>query len=166
MIGKVEAANYSAAKPGAAPLPPLPANVGAKLEGTRVLLAEDNVVNQKVALGWLQKLGCSADAVGNGIEVLEALQRIPYTLIFMDCQMPEMDGFEATRLIRKRELDTGQVCPWQSPVYIIALTASVMQGDREACLAVGMNDYVGKPMRLGELQAALERWQASQIPAA
>jgi signal transduction histidine kinase/DNA-binding response OmpR family regulator len=166
VIGKVEAANYSAAKPGAAPLSPLPSNVGAKLEGTRVLLAEDNVVNQKVALGWLQKLGCSADAVGNGIEVLEALQRIPYTLIFMDCQMPEMDGFEATRLIRKRELDTGQVCPWQSPVYIIALTASVMQGDREACLAVGMNDYVGKPMRLGELQAALERWQASQIPAA
>ena len=166
VIGKVEAANYSASKPGAAPLSPLPANVGAKLEGTRVLLAEDNAVNQKVALGWLQKFGCSVDAVGNGIEVLEALQRIPYTLIFMDCQMPEMDGVEATRLIRKRERDTGQVCPWESPVYIIALTASVMQGDREACLAVGMNDYVGKPVRLGELQAALERWQATQIPAA
>ncbi len=166
VIGKAEAANICASKPGAAPLPPLSTNVGAKLEGTRVLLAEDNAVNQKVALAWLQKLGCSADAVGNGIEVLEALQRIPYTLIFMDCQMPEMDGFEATRLIRKRELDTGQACPWKSPVYIIALTASVMQGDRETCLAVGMNDYVSKPMHLGELQAALERWQASQIPAA
>ena len=166
VIGKAEAANICASKPGAAPLPPLSTSVGAKLEGTRVLLAEDNAVNQKVALAWLQKLGCSADAVGNGIEVLEALQRIPYTLIFMDCQMPEMDGFEATRLIRKRELDTGQACPWKSPVYIIALTASVMQGDRETCLAVGMNDYVSKPMHLGELQAALERWQASQIPAA
>ena len=166
VIGKAEAANICASKPGAAPLPPLSTSVGAKLEGTRVLLAEDNAVNQKVALAWLQKLGCSADAVGNGIEVLEALQRIPYTLIFMDCQMPEMDGFETTRLIRKRELDTGQACPWKSPVYIIALTASVMQGDRETCLAVGMNDYVSKPMHLGELQAALERWQASQIPAA
>jgi two-component system, sensor histidine kinase and response regulator len=166
VIGKVEAADICASKPDAAPLPTLPTNVGAKLEGTRVLLAEDNAVNQKVALAWLQKLGYSADAVGNGIEVLEALQRIPYTLIFMDCQMPEMDGFEATRLIRKRERDTGQVCPWESPVYIVALTASVMPGDRESCLAAGMNDYVGKPMRLGELQAALERWQASPIPAA
>ena len=165
VIGKVEAANYSASKPGAAPLSPLPANVGAKLEGTRVLLAEDNAVNQKVALAWLQKLGCSADAVGNGIEVLEALQRIPYTLIFMDCQMPEMDGFEATRLIRQRELDTGQPCPWKSPAHIIALTASAMQGDREKCLGIGMNDYVSKPVRLGELQAALERWHASQKPA-
>ena len=131
----------------------------------RILLAEDNAVNQKVALGLLKKLGCSADAVGNGLEVLEALQRIPYALILMDCQMPEMDGFEATRLIRKRELATGPACSWKSPMHIIALTASAMQGDRERCLAAGMSDYVTKPVRLRELQAALERWHATQTPA-
>ena len=122
-------------------------------------------MNQKVALAWLRKIGCSADAVGNGIEVLEALQRIPYGLIFMDCHMPEMDGLETTRIIRRRELDTCHGCPWPVPVHIIALTASAMEGDRETFLAAGMDDYVSKPMRLGELQAALERWQASLISA-
>jgi CheY-like chemotaxis protein len=119
-------------------------------------------VNQKVALAMLAKLGCSsADAVADGIEVLDSLQRIPYSLILMDYQMPEMDGLEATRIIRKRELDSGQACPWNAPVYIIALTASAMQGDREKCLSVGMNDYVSKPVRPGELLAALERWAAA-----
>jgi signal transduction histidine kinase/AmiR/NasT family two-component response regulator len=165
VIGRTEAADFGTPKPGAAPESPLPSGVPAKIEGARILLAEDNAVNQKVGLALLKKLGCSADAVADGIEVLESLQRIPYTLIFMDCQMPEMDGFEATRLIRKRELDTSQACPWKPPVYIIALTASSIQGDREKCLAAGMNDYVSKPVRLGELHAALERWQASQVPA-
>jgi CheY-like chemotaxis protein len=165
VIGKTGAAELGVPKPGAAPLPPLSAGLRARLAGTRILLAEDNVVNQKVALTLLKKLGCTADAVGSGGEVLEALQRIPYSLIFMDCQMPEMDGLEATRLIRKRELVSGRACPWKSPVHIIALTASAMQGDREKCLAVGMNDYISKPVRLGELQAALERWQASPVPA-
>jgi CheY-like chemotaxis protein len=166
VIGKTEATNLWAPTPGAATLPPLSAGVRAKLGGARILLAEDNAVNQKVALALLKRLDCSADAVADGIEVIEALQRIPYTLILMDCQMPEMDGFEATRLIRKRELDTGQACPWKAPVHIIALTASAMQGDREKCLAVGMDDYVSKPVRLGELQAALERWQAPQTTVA
>jgi signal transduction histidine kinase/CheY-like chemotaxis protein len=166
VIGKGDAAGRWAPKPGAGPLPPLSAGLRAQLAGDRILLAEDNAVNQKVALGLLKKCGCSADAVGNGLEVLSALQRIPYRLIFMDCQMPEMDGFEATRLIRKRELDTGQACPWQSPVHIIALTAGAMQGDREECLAAGMNDYISKPMRPAELQAALERWHTAQISAA
>ena len=165
VIGRTEAADLGAPKPGATPESPLPGGVPAKIEGARILLAEDNAVNQKVGLALLKKLGCSADAVADGIEVLESLQRIPYTLIFMDCQMPEMDGFEATRFIRKRELDTSQACPWKPPVYIIALTASSIQGDREKCLAAGMNDYVSKPVRLGELHAALERWQASQVPA-
>ena len=165
VIGKAEATNLWVPRPGAAPAPAIPAGLRAKLEQTHVLLAEDNAVNQKVALALLKKLGCSADAVGNGIEALQALPRIPYALIFMDCQMPEMDGFEATRLIRKRELGTGRACPWTSPVYIIALTAGTMPGDREKCLAAGMNDYVSKPVRLADLQAALERWQAPQLPA-
>ncbi len=145
------------------PAPPLQLSAGlrARLKGARILLAEDNAVSQKVALAMLKNLDCAALAVGNGIEVLEALQQIPYSLIFMDYQMPEVDGLEATRIIRKRELDSGDACPWKSPVYIIALTASAMQGDREKCMEVGMNDYVSKPMRLGELHAALERWHAS-----
>jgi len=166
VIGNTDASNLGSPKPGATVLPSLSAELHAKLVGERILLAEDNAVNQKVALALLRKLGCSADAVGNGIEVLEALQRIPYTLILMDCQMPEMDGLEATRLIRKREFDTGRVCPWKSPVYIIALTASAMQGDREKCIEVGMDDYVTKPVRLAELQAVLERWQTAQMPVA
>jgi two-component system sensor histidine kinase/response regulator len=161
VLGKTETASLWTSKAGSAPTPPLSASVQEKLQNTRILLAEDNAVNQKVALAWLKKLGFTADAVGNGIEVLEALQRVPYSLIFMDCQMPEMDGFEATRLIRKRELDSGQACPWKAPVHIIALTASAMQGDREKCLAVGMNDYVSKPVRLAELRDALERSQAT-----
>jgi DNA-binding response OmpR family regulator len=81
----------------------------------------------------------------------------------MDCQMPEMDGYEATRAIRKLEQNMGQRCPWKSPVYIIAITANAMQGDAEKCLAVGMDDYLSKPVRLSELQAALNRWQPAAV---
>jgi len=126
------------------------------LRGGRILLAEDNIVNQKVALGMLKKLGCVADVACNGFEVLEAMRRFPYAVIFMDCQMPEMDGYEATRLIRQQEEDAAS--PDRPPAHIIALTASAMQGDRERCLACGMNDYVGKPVRAEELTRALERW--------
>ena len=158
VIGKTDSASLWAPASNVAAPPLLSPAVRTKLAGAHILLAEDNAVNQKVALALLKKIDGSADAVGDGLEVLVALQRIPYTLIFLDCQMPEMDGFETTRLIRKRELDTRQVCPWPVPVYIIALTASAMQGDREKCLMVGMNDYITKPVRLPELLAALERW--------
>ncbi len=126
---------------------------------TKVLLAEDNMVNQRVALGALRRLGYIADAVGNGLEVLEALKRETYAIVLMDCQMPEMDGFDATRLIRKRERDVDQPCTWQAPLRIIALTASAMESDREKCLAAGMDDFLTKPIGISELRVVLDRWE-------
>jgi len=129
------------------------------------LVAEDNTVNQKVTLGQLRKLGCAAEVVANGLEVLEALPRLKCDVILMDCQMPEMDGYEATRAIRQWERDPNRLCPWRAPMRIVAMTAEAMQGDREKCLAAGMDDYVSKPVRLSELQAALLRDQPAAPPA-
>jgi two-component system sensor histidine kinase/response regulator len=126
---------------------------------TRILLAEDNFINQKVALAQLRKMFYRADAVANGREVLEAIQRVPYDIIFMDCQMPEMDGYEAAKVIRQWESRSDTPCPWKSPIHIIALTAHAMQGEREKCLAAGMDSYLSKPVRSGDLRAALEAWQ-------
>jgi CheY-like chemotaxis protein/HPt (histidine-containing phosphotransfer) domain-containing protein len=125
----------------------------------RILLAEDNIINQKVTLGQLQKLGYAADAVANGLEVLAALQRLSYDIILMDCHMPQLDGYEATQAIRKQEESLDQSRLPKSPVHIIAITANAMQADAEKCFAVGMNDYLSKPMGLPDLRAALERWQ-------
>ena len=122
----------------------------------RILLAEDNIVNQKVAMLTLRKLGYGADVAMNGVEVLEALDRQDYDLILMDIQMPEMDGYEATRQTRDRPLDNQ---PW-----IVALTANAMQGDREKAMNCGMNDYLSKPLRPNELSKALRRAYESRIP--
>ncbi len=123
----------------------------------RILLAEDNPVNQQVALGLLETLGYGADAVANGVQVLEALSRIRYDVVLMDCQMPELDGYETTRRIRQLELEGAAPLDRTKPVYIIAMTANAMKGDCEKCLASGMNDYLSKPVLQDELQVALER---------
>jgi len=114
----------------------------------RILLAEDNSVNQMVMLKMLNKLGYSADVAGNGTKVLESLEHQPYDPILMDVQMPEMDGFETTRAIRKR-------LAFEDQPRIIAITAYALEGDREKCLAAGMDDYISKPFKLDELRALL-----------
>jgi two-component system, sensor histidine kinase and response regulator len=122
----------------------------------RVLLAEDNPVNQKVVLFQLRKLGYNADIVASGMEVLSALERTHYDVILMDCHMPELGGYETTRLIREREsAHDGQTT---FPIHIIALTANAMEGDREKCLAAGMDDYLSKPTRIDDLAGALARF--------
>jgi len=117
----------------------------------RVLVAEDNAVNQKVAVRMLERLGLRPDVAGNGREAVELCSLLPYALIFMDCEIPEMDGYAATAEIRKRQGSNGRVA-------IIAMTADAMEGARERCIAAGMDDYIAKPVRLGEMIESLKKW--------
>ncbi len=158
MLQKVLGITVAAARPG-------PGMSGAAAAGrtttaerlsgckARVLLVEDNPTNQQVALAMLRLLGLSADTANQGKEALQALAARPYDLILMDCQMPEMDGYEATRHIRDP-----QSCVRDHAVPIIAMTANAMPEDRQQCLAAGMNDYLAKPISLGMLSAMLDKW--------
>ncbi len=138
----------AAPRPAPAPDKPLLDAGQASRHPLRILLAEDNVVNQKLALRLLQQMGYRADLASNGIEAVESVERQTYDVVLMDVQMPEMDGLEASRQITAR---------WQPGARprIVAMTANAMQGDREMCLAAGMDDYLTKPIRVERLVEAL-----------
>jgi CheY-like chemotaxis protein len=118
----------------------------------RVLLVEDNLVNRKVAVRMLEKFGGIVDVAVNGREALRIWRQFPYDLIFMDCHMPVMDGYEATREIRRIEANRG------GHAVIVALTANALEGERETCLAAGMDDFLAKPIKLGDLEQVLRRY--------
>ena len=126
----------------------------AEINPMRILLAEDNVSSQRVTLQMLKRLGYRADVVANGIEALQALERQSYDIVLMDVRMPEMDGLEATRIILERWPDNGP--------KVIAITAYALEGDREKCLAAGMNDYISKPVKMIELTEVLCKYQQLQ----
>jgi CheY-like chemotaxis protein len=129
--------------------------------GTRILVAEDNATNQKLVVRLLEKRGCRVDVAADGKEAVEMWSRLPYDVILMDCQMPDMDGYEATAEIRRREA-TGTP---KRRTPIVALTASTMQGDSEKCLASGMDDFISKPVQVEDLNRAIQRWMSpSQAP--
>jgi CheY-like chemotaxis protein len=158
IAGALQPAPMVEAKPIARLAESAPRHASAPARSVQILVAEDNLVNQRVVLGLLAKLGHRADAVRNGLEAVKAVEAGAYDLVFMDCQMPELDGFEATRRIRR----LSGAC---ASVPIVALTANAMQGDRERCLEVGMNDHVTKPVDVGRLAAALQRYLPASIPA-
>lgn len=142
-----------------AALAPAPASALKPFAGCRALLAEDNLINQKLATRLLEKLGCCVDVAVNGVQAARLSASNVYDVIFMDCQMPEMDGFEATAEIRRREGDSRRT-------PIVAMTAYAMSGDRQRCLRAGMDDYVSKPIRPGLLEQALYTWFAHRGDAA
>jgi signal transduction histidine kinase/DNA-binding NarL/FixJ family response regulator len=125
----------------------------------RVLLAEDNIVNAKLATRLLERLGCRVDVASNGQEALHMVQSIPFDIVFMDCQMPELDGFEATRAIREWERTSSVDRSAAARLPIIALTANAMRGDRERCLEAGMDDYITKPLSRDDLVRVLNAWR-------
>ncbi len=124
----------------------------------RVLLCDDNIINQKVALRLLQQMGYRAEVAKDGVQALAALDREPFDLVFMDLQMPEMDGLEATRAIRERQKDPAQFPNYSQRIVIVAMTASAMHSDRDRCLEAGMDDYLAKPVRPEDIRKTVERW--------
>jgi CheY-like chemotaxis protein len=161
--GRGSTFRFSIRAPEASAPRPLPASPAidpgmADRHPLRILLAEDNLVNRKLALRVLAQLGYRADVAINGVEAIEAVERQPYDLVLMDVQMPEMDGLEASRRIVQR-------CPGGSRPRIVAMTANASQGDRDMCIAAGMDDYVTKPFRVEALVEALLRTERRVLPA-
>ncbi len=152
--------------PRLAPRPVEPPKAGPLLATQlplRLLVVDDNAINQRVACRILQQLGYSADVAGNGREALEALDRKPFDFVLMDVMMPELDGLEATRLLRKRQL-TGEHQMYPARIVVVAVTAHAMQGDREKCIAAGMDDYLSKPVRPKDVRDMIERWGRTIVP--
>jgi CheY-like chemotaxis protein len=141
--------------PAAGTPPPAPRREPPADNGMRVLVAEDNVVNQRVATRMLERLGARADVAANGLEAVQMCDLVPYDAVFMDCQMPEMDGYAAAREIRSRERGGRRVT-------IVAMTADALAGAREQCLLAGMDDYIAKPVRLDDLADMLRKWAAKR----
>ncbi|MGD0615359.1 MAG: response regulator [Verrucomicrobiota bacterium] len=127
----------------------------------RLLLCDDNAINQKVAMRLLQQMGYKPDFAGNGVEALGALDQHPYDIVFMDVQMPEMDGLEATRVIRERQGDKARYPTYKPSMIIVAMTANAMPGDRDRCIKAGMDDYMSKPVRPEDVRKIIERWGAA-----
>ena len=153
----LERALLSPRSPARPPEPVKNERVLAEQMPLRILLVDDNAINQKVAIRILQQFGYQSDVAGNGREALDKLDRQPFDFIFMDVMMPEMDGLEATRLLRKRQM-IGGYTNYQSRIVIVAMTAHAMQGDREKCIAAGMDDYLAKPVRPKDVREMIERW--------
>ncbi|MCP4219604.1 MAG: response regulator, partial [bacterium] len=132
---------------------------GKGIGNLHILLAEDNPINRKLALKILEKIGCRADVAESGIQALHAVQTTHYDIVLMDVQMPEMDGITAARKIRQYETrrDNAGLKAKRPPVYIIAITANAIKGDREKCLEAGMNDYISKPIKTVKLNEAIHR---------
>jgi len=122
----------------------------------KILLVEDNPINQMVAQKMLEKVGLKPKLANNGVEAVQLLNEQTFDLVLMDCQMPEMDGFDATREIRKLAIKATD----QNSIPVVAMTANVMSGDRERCLEVGMDDYIGKPVQRDHLESVLRKWLA------
>jgi CheY-like chemotaxis protein len=151
----------SGAKSAPARKPVPPAKLDPKLAERmplRMLLADDNVINQKVAVRLLQQMGYRPDVANNGVEAVAALDRQTYDIVFMDVMMPEMDGLEATKVIRERQKNKKRYPTYKASLIIVAMTASAMQGDRERCIAAGMDDYLAKPVRPEDVRKVIERW--------
>ena len=138
---------------------------GSASKPVRILVAEDSPLNQQVALKQLEKLGYQADAVSDGAQVLEALTRTVYDIILMDCQMPEMSGYEAAWQIRNQEKEQPENSTGPARIQIIAMTANTKADDRQKCLAAGMDDFINKPVQLPELEAAILRGLANRAAA-
>lgn len=160
LLSKAPSANVGEKSPTDLPIPKA-STTKIRRRQLKILLAEDNLVNQRVAQKQLQKIGLQADTVADGEEVLEAMSRIAYDLILMDCQMPDMDGYQASREIRQLEKIPSALarCRKGKPaVIIVAMTANAMQGDKDRCISAGMNDYLSKPVNIKDLAKAIDHW--------